>query len=162
MDIKSVVVLTGLIIGSFVLIATGTVYMRRQILGKDGISFAILGVLLIGGLSVWHQITFKLPFDIEITLKSMQANYEQVSANLERINGERERLMDQVRIMRERVENNPTAPPQLKAQIGSAYQETLNRNEAITRETGLLSRDVAKNRNDLRALSDKYKLTRRQ
>ncbi|MBN1797361.1 MAG: hypothetical protein JW822_02210, partial [Spirochaetales bacterium] len=93
MDLKSIIVIVGLCIGSFTLLAVVIVYFKQKSVGNGGVLLAVLGVILIGGLSVWHQISIELPGDIKIVISGLKQEYQELSDEVSSINAENKSVL---------------------------------------------------------------------
>ena len=152
MDLKSVIVLAGLCIGSFTLLAVVIVYFRQKSVGSGGVLLAVLGVILIGGLSVWQQISIELPGDIKIVISSLKQEYQELSKQVSTINSENKSVLRSLATL----EGELQKPSFDKSKVLTTTREIEQKTTNITSQVSDLKFKVDTKKLELEKLFDKY------
>jgi hypothetical protein len=152
MDLKSIIVLGGLCIGSFTLIAVVIVYFRQKSVGNGGVLLAVLGVILIGGLSIWQQISIELPGDIKIVISSLKQEYQELSKEVSSINDENKSVLKSLATLEVELQK----PSLDKHKVLDATQEIELKTNRITSTVSDLKFKVDMKKLELEKLFDKY------
>lgn len=152
MDLKSIIVLVGLCVGSFTLIAVVIVYLRQKSVGNGGVLLAIMGVVLIGGLSIWQQISIELPGDIKIVISTLKQEYQELSEEMSTINDENKSVLKSIAMLE--VELQKTTFD--KSKVLNATEQIQLKTSSINSTVSDLKFKLDAKKIELKKLTDKY------
>ncbi len=152
MDLKSIIVLVGLCIGSFTLIAVVIVYLRQKSVGNGGVLLAIMGLILIGGLSIWQQISIELPGDIKIVISSLQEEYQELSEEVSTINDENKSVLKSIAMLEVELQKITFD----KSKVLNATEQIQQKTNSINSTVSDLKFKLDAKKIELKKLTDKY------
>jgi len=152
MDLKSIIVLVGLCIGSFTLIAVVIVYLRQKSVGNCGVLLAIMGLILIGGLSIWQQISIELPGDIKIVISSLQEEYQELSEEVSTINDENKSVLKSIAMLEVELQKITFD----KSKVLNATEQIQQKTNSINSTVSDLKFKLDAKKIELKKLTDKY------
>ncbi|MCK4445636.1 MAG: hypothetical protein KAW56_00985 [Candidatus Marinimicrobia bacterium] len=115
-DVVRIALFVGLILGSLMLIVACWVYLKHQKLGLGGITFSMLGVVLLG-MSIWQQVEFSVGTAkfkaIAQHIDDIETKYDSTMKEIAKIKTHEEILMDKAGLISSSFERVPKAQSHL-------------------------------------------------
>jgi septal ring factor EnvC (AmiA/AmiB activator) len=94
MDITNMVFVTGMVLGSLIIVSVCWVWVRKQVLGAGGGALSFFGVMLVG-LSVWSSAR------VEVTPEGFRAEFERLQKEVNQVAVRSQKISDDVLVMSE-------------------------------------------------------------
>lgn len=122
-SIQDVAFVAGIVLGACLLVAVSWVWIRKQVLGANGVSLAVIGFALMG-LTVWTSIRIEASPDggfvaeFEQRLNELNSMIEDVDSNVQRVADASLDVSTEVGELREAVANNGTQFEMLTRELG--------------------------------------------